>query len=304
MSDRLIPRGEMQFKDKLNGFARTASASPERFAMSPDEAAALLAAAQAFEQAVLKARGGMRSEVTTQQKKIARAEAERLYTRFVRRARLSEQLDVGARVIVGLREPSEKRRRAQLVPQEPPALRFIRSLHEGSGAAPVHELSFGACDEWRGEKAPGTKPAGAVRIELFVDLIGPEDPVPARPGENDGGRPWYLRSFSRSPIRITPPMCRAPMMVVYWGRWADATGNVGPWSATVESRIEGWSLAMLSTIPARGKTKQIMGERTEAGRGPKYSVVVLEAQQQSLIAPDVSVPEPRQLEGPAASEAA
>ncbi len=35
-------------------------------------------------------------------------------------------------------------------------------------------------------------------------------------------------------------MPRRPMKVVYWARWADATGGVGPWSKTCVARVEGW----------------------------------------------------------------
>src|SRR5690242_90192 len=76
-------------------------------------------------------------------------------------------------------------------------------------------------------------------MELFVDLIPPDEPIPAYPGANLGGRPWYLRSFTRNPIIIAPPMPRVPMRVVYWGRWADSVGNVGPFSATTVGWIEG-----------------------------------------------------------------
>jgi hypothetical protein len=33
-------------------------------------------------------------------------------------------------------------------------------------------------------------------------------------------------------------MARVPMRVVYWGRWADSVGNVGPFSATAAAWIE------------------------------------------------------------------
>jgi hypothetical protein len=53
------------------------------------------------------------------------------------------------------------------------------------------------------------------------------------------GTSLYLRSYTRSPIRLTPPMAKVPMRIVYWARWADSTGNVGPFSATAAAWIEG-----------------------------------------------------------------
>ena len=102
----------------------------------------------------------------------------------------------------------------------------------------MHELTFASLDG-------KSKPPGAMRLELFVDLIPPDEEIPAYPGANHAGRPWYLRSYTRSPIKLTPPMARVPMCVVYWGRWADSTGNVGPFSATAVAWIEGGTHALL-----------------------------------------------------------
>ena len=34
-------------------------------------------------------------------------------------------------------------------------------------------------------------------------------------------------------------MPREPALVVYWGRWAGTTGEVGRFSATLRARVEG-----------------------------------------------------------------
>ena len=52
------------------------------------------------------------------------------------------------------------------------------------------------------------------------------------PSQMCGGLVWYLRSHSTSRFEVAYPMMpdgRA-MLVVYWGRWADARGGVGPFS--------------------------------------------------------------------------
>jgi hypothetical protein len=83
-----------------------------------------------------------------------------------------------------------------------------------------------------------------VRIELFVDLVPPGEPIPTWPGARWGGRTWYLRSFTRSPMTVEYPKCDEPMRVVYWARWADATGATGPWSPTLATRVEGYDAAL------------------------------------------------------------
>jgi hypothetical protein len=170
-------------------------------------------------------------------------------------------------------------------------------LHAGTGALPMHELKFSSVDY------SCTKPSGATRLELFVDLIAPAEPVPFFPGANDGGRPWYLRSFSRSPIRVAPPICRVPMLVLYWGRWADAIGNVGPFSQTVVSRIEGWSrlVSMYDPNSRRHELVRALEDVSQGGAGTrKYSVEVLDAQFRALHAEALQPParETRQLEAP------
>lgn len=177
----------------------------------------------------------------------------------------------------------------------------MRALHE-CGATPVHELEFRAHDA-----SSGARPAGAVRLELFVDLIPPDEPIPAHPGANYGSRPWYLRSYTRSPIKLAPPMARVPMRVVYWGRWADSMGNVGPLSATAVGWIEGgshWGLpggaAMafggLGGLGARPTPMLDVATATgPAHREPTYRVAVLEVQYESL--------NPRVLPAPAATHA-
>src|SRR5688500_14990871 len=54
---------------------------------------------------------------------------------------------------------------------------------------------------------------------------------------------WYLRSYTRSPIKVEYPKSERPMRVVYWGRWANATGETGPFSSPLAASFEGsdWS---------------------------------------------------------------
>ncbi len=312
---RLIPRKDQAFASKAGAFARLVGEEPERYGLSREDAEAMRAAAEGFAAALRRSQAPKtRTPIATREKDNARAEAERLFKRCVERIRAGDRLDVNLRVILGVGETAETRR-ARTVPMEPPRLRFARALHEGSSATSMHELTFCAL----AEMVRGPKPDGAVRIELFCDVFPPGEPVPQSPGENYGGRPWYLRSYSRSPIRIVPPMAREPMMVVYWGRWADAVGNVGPFCATVVSRVEGWTGTMLSCASFASKASD--GGRgpkvieqdpsappTPAPREPRYSVAVRDAQYEYLNPPlvDARPPEPKQIEGPTgeAAEAA
>ena len=93
---------------------------------------------------------------------------------------------------------------------------------------------------------------------------------------------WYLRSYTTSPIHVDFPKANQPMRVVYWARWADAKGNVGPFCRTVVARVEGWDgggRALPNLMEGRQRQQKIVitsamkelpdyaGEREEVGAG-------------------------------------
>jgi len=313
MADKFIPNGDMDFVMMAEKFARTIANEPARFTVTQADSDALSEAVVRYRTALNAARSGAsRSPRTTRAKDSAREDAERHIRRLAHVIRVSEGVDSVAKASLNLRQRPAKAK-TRKCPQQPPRLRFVRAQHEGGGATPLHELEFSEFETFS-----SAKPPGAVRVELFVDLISPEEPIPAWPGANHGGRPWYLRSFTRNPIVIVPPLSRLPMRVVYWARWADSTGNVGPFSATAVGWIEGGTHHM-RLAPALGGAKSVpLLEDAAApgpvGRDPTYSVAVLDAQYEclnpqdaalpSLPAPANAEPEPRRLEGPQASEAA
>jgi hypothetical protein len=218
--------------------------------------------------------------------------------------RLNKRLDAASKLMLGIRERTA-RPKVTPCPQEPPRLRFVRALHEGTGAAPMHELSFTSLDFGK------AKPPGAVRLELFADLVPVDEPIPAHPGANLNSRPWYLRSFTRSPIVLVPPMPRVLMRVVYWARWADSMGNVGPFSATAVAWTEGGVNQHLPggvglALGGRKEVPLIDGQAANPGpanRELRYRVALIEAHIQSISPNNVpaGLPSPqelRRLEGP------
>ena len=81
------------------------------------------------------------------------------------------------------------------------------------------------------------------------------------PAQLSGGRMWYLRSYTRSPIHVEFPTANQPMRVVYWARWADAQGNVGPFCQSVVARVEGWDgggRALPSFMEGRERQQRIV----------------------------------------------
>jgi hypothetical protein len=303
MSMKAIPNGDFDFATMAQAFVRTVAKDPARFEIAQGDAEQLDVAVNRYKAALQACRQGTRSAAATRAKEDSRLEAEQIIRRLRHIVRLNRKIDAATKILLGIRERTS-RPKVMTVPQAPPRLRFVRALHE-SNASPMHELAFSSMDFKKG------RPEGAARLELFVDLIPPEEPIPNHPGANHGGRPWYLRSYTRSPIVLAPPMPRVPMRILYWGRWADAAGAVGPFSATCAGWVEGGSHRHLpgAVMMQMGKpAPKLLEEPVLPSREQKYSVAVLEVHCQSF-APTLTVlpeprPETRQLEGPAESEAA
>ena len=100
----------------------------------------------------------------------------------------------------------------------------------------LEHLSIVSVDKGNGGRA---KPSGVARVELFVELVDKDEPIPTHPTQLSGGRLWYVGSFTKNPIIVDVPIPSQPMRVVYWARWAGHRNNdVGPFSQTCETDLQ------------------------------------------------------------------
>src|SRR5690606_2900595 len=60
-----------------------------------------------------------------------------------------------------------------------------------------------------------------------------------------------------SRIEVKFPIPSEPMLVVYWGRWADARGGVGRFSRTCVARVEGWTQRRPDALPGGEEAPRI-----------------------------------------------
>jgi hypothetical protein len=304
----LIPTNDSDFVQMAVNFAKTIANDRARFNITQDDSDELTRAVEHFRTTFNASRqNGSRSQIATRQKNEAAAEVKRIITRLVQMLRVNDALNSVDCIHLGIPERSTKAIRKSC-PMEPPELIFVRAMHQSSGSGPMHELRYRAISGYG-----KTKPDGAVRLELFVDLIPPDQEVPTRPGGNHGGRPWYLRSYTRSPIMLHPPMARVPMRVVYWARWADSTGNFGPFSATAAAWVEGGHVSSPGQIFGTNRPPQtrlhVEANATDSNKlDATYTVALLEAHYQSFTVQQVLpenpklevtvVKETKQIEGP------
>jgi hypothetical protein len=246
MARRFIPDSDQEFADMARGFVKAVSQSPQRYTLSETDVEILARTVSAFEDARMKAAApATRTWSTIALKDELRQEAERIVRRLGAVIRASNKISPSDKRAAGVRERSKTLKTGK-VPDALPILRYSRSIGEGGTNSTVHELKFTPGFDIRGEQPRD----GAVRIELFADLVEPGAPIPSHPGEFLGGRPWYLGSFTKSPIKVAPPIPPVPMLAVYWVRWADSRCRVGRFSKTCQGGWVGARQATQATLPA------------------------------------------------------
>lgn len=109
-------------------------------------------------------------------------------------------------------------REARKTPKEAPYV-VVESIEFGA-----HVLRFGRNDGRLG------MPKGVVRLELFYVLHTARDHAPL-------GKAEYWRSFVESPIRVSFDVNHDKLTATYYARWANAYGDVGPWSEPFSKTI-------------------------------------------------------------------
>lgn len=229
MAGKFIPDSDSGFARMARVFSDATAIDPARYFLSAEDARDLGHAVSEFRHHLaLASWPSTRSTRTIMEKDAARQRAERLVRKYGALIRANPQINRSAKMSVGVRERPGRLHRREC-PKHAPHLRYLGSERG------VHLLEFR--EQWGARSR--AKPRGASRLELFIEMVEPGRAMP----ESPGARPWYLRSFTSSPMRVQFPTPAGPRMIVYWGRWADATGEVGPWSKRVVARVEGWGVA-------------------------------------------------------------
>jgi hypothetical protein len=253
MAGRFIPDGDPEFRDMAQAFATNVARNRERLFVSELDAELLTRKVNAFCDALMASKNpATRGQHTNGVKKQRRLEAVQIIRRISAVIRASDRISTENKLLVGVKERSKKLTKGKC-PIYPPLLWFEGAIGEGGKNTAIHQLRVEPGYDARGEQHR----EGAVRIELFYDLVAPGEPVPTFPGESMGGRPTYMTSFTKSPIRVAPPIPPTPMLVVYWVRWADSSCRVGPFSKTCQARWEGQRLGAQPTLGAMPEVRQL-----------------------------------------------
>lgn len=240
---------------------------PEAYALQGHEVAEIETAVAGFRTALARLLGKRRRDPELiWRKQAAREYAEEVIRRWANIIRANPNVSDTDKMLIRIKPRPGNLRRKKL-PIDPPQLKFLGAgdgvTYEagvGNGCG-VHVLEFRACvtskitDPDFG-KVRRARPDGAARMELFVDLLPLGQPIPHHPAELTG-RPWYLGSFTTSRMEVHFPIPSEPMLVVYWGRWADAKGRVGRFSKTCTARVEGWTQNARPALPQGSESPRI-----------------------------------------------
>jgi hypothetical protein len=235
-SKKFIPDADSDFAYTALVFARKIEADPARYHLTPEDAAYIAKAVKEFRSALAKATDRhTRTQPTIRAKNAARKTAEKIVRAYGRVIRSNPAISDEDKSSVRIYERKKKCTRKPC-PKTAPYIRYLGAYDDGGPGSIRHVLKFK--DHFC--STTDALPDGAERLELFVEWVPQGERIPQSP-EEMYGRPWYLRSFTRSRMEVKFPMPPVPMMIVYWGRWADSKGEVGPWSQTVAARVEGWA---------------------------------------------------------------
>ncbi len=250
---KFIPDGDSDFARMARRFSDVLNQDPARYLMAPEDCKAIADAVAEYRDALAANTSRYtRSMKTVAVKDGARSRAEKLIREAGNFIRASLKIDEASKKIAGIQPRPEKTRR-RTVPQTAPALSFVGAVPFTNTVDGMHVIRF---RDPLGKDSSDAKPAGAHCMELYYDLVPPGEPIPQFPGQRTGGVKLYLRFFTRSPIKVKYPKTDVPMRVVYWGRWADATGETGPFSPTLATRVEGVDAGVNMPQLGQGRREQ------------------------------------------------
>ena len=276
---KLIPNSDSDFAHMARIFANHIEANAERFGIAHEQVANLGERVAAFRDALHKTiTHATCGPSATGIKNTARVNAEAIVRTIANLVRVQPLITDVDRLHLNIHKRPQKLKRREC-PDVAPVLMFKGSTDPNGSAygSAKHILEY--ANDF--DRASNAKPRGVARLELFVDLVPPTEPIPVHPGQRRAGQLWYLRSFTTARFEVEPPVLRdgTPMRVCYWGRWADTKGNTGPFSKTCVARVEGDQLMLpgaqqLPVFDERHRRKNVVGRLPQQFGGFQGAVVV------------------------------
>lgn len=245
MAKKFIPDGDSDFARMARGFASMIAKDPARYHLPEEDAAEMMRAVVAFRDAMaVHSNRRTRSMNIVARKDETRKAAEEVIRDAANRIRANRKISAADKWMIGIKD-RPTRLRPRTCPQTQPTMRLMSTAPGSPMARGTLVIEFG--DRW--EKLGRGRPKGAARLEYFAILVPPGTPIPDAPKKRNGLTLGYERAYTRSPIKVKPPVSDAPMQVVCFGRWAGNVGEPGPFSKPLLAGFVGCSSAF-SALPA------------------------------------------------------
>ena len=219
--NRTIPDAGKQLRSWVHTFSRQIDQDPQRFGLTAEDAALIMAEANNFlEAAILAERPGTRTKPAVRRRNDARKQMLSVIRPYVALIKANPEIESWEKQELGI-AMTDRRKSPTPVPCESPALQ-VRG-----GTALEHRVDFfdPAHDGRRG------KPDGVTHVLIFraIGERGTTNPNDAQ----------YLGAFSRSRIRLKYLPKDAGRTVTYFGAWLMASGQQSAWSLPKSLMVAG-----------------------------------------------------------------
>lgn len=219
MSD-YIPQTDDGFRTWGTNFATNISANPAQFMLTPAQAASIQSVVDDYVAKLEIADNELtRTKTTIADKDDAKSIAVNLCREYAIDIKNNEGIPDGDKLAVGVRPINPNRE-----PIDPPATApIVNVLGNVANTQTLRYADFLTPDS-------PAKPFGATSIQMFLGIT--EGETPATLAESK-----FLGAFTRNPITVDFTEDQDGKLATYYARWANAKGEVGPWSSPVSYRI-------------------------------------------------------------------
>jgi len=207
-----IPKGDAQALLFFQTMQQEIALDPPQFGLLPADADALNDVLQPFAAAMGTA-PGIKSPVITSERRDTRETCEALFRQYAMIIRNDAGVSDQAKILIGIR-PINPNRTEIPCPTTSPEIGIV------SATPGVHTIRF-SDPENGGSKA---KPRGARSFELYVGIADKDVLI------TDPTLCQYYGAFTKNPIGVQFAASENGMQATYYGRWAGANGDTGPWS--------------------------------------------------------------------------
>lgn len=214
-----IPASDDGFRTFAENFAANITANPALYMLTPAQASSIQGVVDDYvARLAVSSNETTRTRTTIADKDDARSVAETMIRQYAIDIKYNEGITDGDKLAIGVRPVNPNRE-----PIDPPTTQpLLNVLGNLPGVQSLRYADSGTPDS-------RAKPFGVTELQLFRG-VGATEPLPLSECR-------FYGKFTRNPVDVTFTETDDGQIATYYGRWATAKGDVGPWSVPVSFRI-------------------------------------------------------------------